>query len=203
VAKARVSFLKQVTDQMAAGGSIRCLFLASHQPKAALRLRTLARLSAVPVLDLEKGRLKKDSAEWQRVEGAGRSAAEWLKRVFVFEFQGELEVAVVRELTKKLSESDEKSSCMVVVDSLERVESKDGSLQSAAAELKSLADALDVLIFAATTDPALLASKDADYASVFRASSSGQVELEVLRAGRESSTMARFRYEPEYCRFTE
>ena len=31
-----VSFLKQVTDQMAASGSIRCLFLASEQPKAAL-----------------------------------------------------------------------------------------------------------------------------------------------------------------------
>ena len=111
-------------------------------------------------------------------------------------------MAVVRELTKKLSESDEKSSCLVVVDSLEKVERKDGSIQSAAAQLKSLADTLDVLILAATTNPALLASKDADYASVFRAASSGQVELEVLRAGRESSTMARFRYEPEYCRFT-
>jgi hypothetical protein len=198
-----VSFLKQVTDQMAASGAVRCLFLASEQPKAALRLRTLARLAAVPVLDLEKGRLKKESAEWQRVEGAGRGAAEWLKRVFVYEFQDELEVAVLRELTKKLSESQENSSCLVVVDSLERVERKDGSIQSAAGELKSVADALDVLILAATTDPALLASKDADYASVFRPASAGQVELEVLRAGRETSTMARFRYEPEYCRFSE
>jgi hypothetical protein len=137
------------------------------------------------------------------VEGAGRGAAEWLKRVFVYEFQDELEIAVLRELTRKLSESQENSSCLVVVDSLERVEKKDGSLQSAAAELKKVANALDVLILAATRDPALLATKDADYASVFRPASSGQVELEVLRAGRESSTMARFRYEPEYCRFTE
>ena len=198
-----VSFLKQLTDQMAASGSIRCLFLASQQPKAALRLRTLARLAAVPVLDLEKGRLKKDSPEWQRVEGAGRIAAEWLKRVFVYEFQGELEVAVLRELTKKLAESEEKSSCLVIVDSLEKVERKDGTIQTAAAELKGLADALDVLILAATSDPTLLASKDADYASVFRQSPSGQVELEVLRARGERSTMTRFRYEPEYCRFSE
>jgi hypothetical protein len=198
-----VSFLKQVTDQMAASGSTRCLFLASQQPKAALRLRTLARLAAVPVVDLEKGRLRKDSPEWQRVEGAGRSAAEWLKRVYVYEFQGELEVAVLRELTKKLAESDEKASCLVIVDSLEKVERHDGSIQTAAAELKGLADALNVLILAATSDPTLLASKDADYASVFRQSSSGQVELEVLRARGERSTMTRFRYEPEYCRFSE
>jgi replicative DNA helicase len=198
-----VNFLKQVTDQMASSGSVRCLFLASEQPKATLRLRTLARLAAVPVVDIEKGRLKKDSPEWQRVDRAGRAAAEWLRRVFVYEFQDELEVAVVRELTKKLQESPDKASCLVVVDSLEKVERKGGTIQSVAAQLKGLADSLDVLILAATTDPTLLASKDADYASVFRLASPGQVELEVLRAGRESSTVARFRYEPEFCRFTE
>jgi hypothetical protein len=198
-----VNFLKQVTDQMAASGSVRCLFLASEQPKATLRLRTLARLAAVPVADIEKGRLKKDSPEWQRVDRAGRAAAEWLRRVFVYEFQDELEIAVVRELTKKLLESPEKESCLVVVDALERVERKGDTIQSAAAELKGLSDSLNVLILAGTTDPTLLASKDADYASVFRLASPGQVELEVLRAGRESSTVARFRYEADLCRFSE
>jgi len=198
-----VSFLKQVTDQMAASGLVRCLFLASEQPKSTLRLRTLARLAAVPVADIEKGRLKKDSPEWQRVDRAGRSAAEWQQRVFVYEVQDQLEVGVVRELTKKLQESPEKGSCLVVVDSLERVERKGGTIQSAALELKGIADSLDVLILAATTDPTLLASKDADYAAVFRQASPGLVELEVLRAGRESSTVARFRYEAEYGRFTE
>jgi hypothetical protein len=198
-----VSFLKQVTDQMAESGSARCLFLASQHPKTTLRLRTLGRLAAVAILDIEKGRLRKDSPEWQRVDRAGRSAAEWLRRVFVCEFQDELELAVARDLTKKLQESSEKGSCLVVIDSLERVERKGGGIQSAASQLKALADSLDVLILAATTDPTLLASKDADYASVFRQTSAGQVELEVLRAGRESSTVARFRYEPEFCRFTE
>jgi hypothetical protein len=198
-----VNFLKQVTDQMAASGSVRCLFLASEQPKSTLRLRTLARLAAVPVVDIEKGRLKKDSPEWQRVDRAGRGAAQWLRRVFVYEFQDELEVALVRELTMKLQESPEKASCLVVLDSLERVERKGGTIQIAASQLKGLSDSLDVLILAATTDPTLLASKDADYAAVFRVASPGQVEIEVLRAGRESSTVARFRYEAEYCRFTE
>ncbi len=198
-----VSFLKQVTDQMAASGAVRCLYLASEQPKAALRLRTLARLAAVPVTDIEKGRLKKDSPEWLRVDRAGRGAAEWLRRVFVYEFQEGLELPVIRELTKKLSESPEKTSSVVVLDSLEKVERKGGTLQSVASQLKGVADSLEILILAGTTDPTLLASKDADYASVFRVASTGQVELEVLRAGRESSTVARFRYEPEYCRFSE
>jgi replicative DNA helicase len=198
-----VNFLKQVTDQMAASGRVRCLFLASEQPKAALRLRTLSRLAAVPVADIEKGRLKKDSPEWLRVEGAGRGASEWLKRVFVYEFQDELELAVIRELARKLGETPDKASTLVVLDSLEKLEKKGGGAGSAASELKALAESLDVLILAATTDPTLLASKDADYASVFRVASTGQVELEVLRAGRESSTITRFRYEPELCRFTE
>ncbi len=199
-----VSFLKQVTDQMAESGSVRCLFLASEHPKSTLRLRTLGRLASVPVVDIEKGRLRKDSPEWQRVDRAGRGAAEWLRRVFVYEFKDELEVAVVRELTKKLQESPEKkASSLIVIDALERIERKGAGIQSAASQLKGLADSLEVLILAATTDPTLLASKDADYASVFRQASAGQVELEVLRAGRESSTVARFLYEPEYCRFTE
>ena len=198
-----VNFLKQVTDQMAASGEVRCLFLASEQPKTALRLRTLARIAEVPVADLHKGRLKKDSPEWQRVDRAGRAAAQWLRRVFVYEFQNEIEVPLIRELTKKLQEAPESESAVVVLDSLERVERRGGTLHSVASELKEVAESLDVLILAATTDPTLLGSRDADYASVFRTSSSGQVELEVLRAGRESSTVARFRYEPELCRFSE
>jgi hypothetical protein len=198
-----VSFLKQVTDQMAESGSVRCLFLASEHPKATLRLRTLGRLAGVPVADIEKGRLRKDSPEWQRVDRAGRGAAEWLRRVFVYEFQDGLEVSVVRELAKKLEESPDKASTLIVIDSLERVERRGGGIQIAATLLKNLADSMEVLILAATTDPTLLASKDADYAAVFRQASPGQVELEVLRAGRENSTVARFRYEPEYCRFTE
>jgi replicative DNA helicase len=197
-------FLKQVTDQMAASGQVRSLFVASELSKSALRIRTLARLASVPAADIEKGRLRKDSPEWQRVDRAGRGAAEWLRRVFVYESDHDLDAAVVRELTAKLQESANKESCVVVVDSLEKFERKGGNVASGGlARLKALADSLGVLVFAASTDPTLLASRDADYASVFRTLPSGEVELELLRAGRESSTIARFRYEPDYCRFSE
>jgi hypothetical protein len=199
-----LDFLKQVTDQMAASGQVRSLFVASELSKSALRLRTLARLASVPAPDIERGRLRKDSAEWQRVDRAGRAAAEWLRRVFVYESDGDLDAAVVRDLTAKLQESADKESCVVVVDSLEKFERKSGNVASGGlARLKALADSLGVLVFAASTDPTLLASRDADYASVFRTLPSGEVELELLRAGRESSTIARFRYEPDYCRFIE
>ena len=55
------AFMKQITDQFASTSDLRCLYVASEQPKAALRVRTLARLAALPVSDIEKGRLKKDS----------------------------------------------------------------------------------------------------------------------------------------------
>jgi hypothetical protein len=197
------SFLKQVTDQVAAAGPVRCLFLACENPKSALRLRTLARLSGVSVEDLEKGRLKKDSPEWRRVDGAGRSAAGWLRRVFVYEVEGQMEIALARDLTRKLLESSEEGGCVVVLDALERVSNRGGATSSVVSQLKSLAESLDVLILAATTDPTLLASRDADYAAVFRQRPQGAVELEILRTGKDGSTLARFRYEPELCRFSE
>jgi hypothetical protein len=196
-----VSFLKQLADQVASAGAIRCLFVAAEIPKSALRLRTISRLAAVKVADLEKGRLKKDSPEWSRVDAAGRSASEWLRRVFVYEVEGELEISLVQDLARKLQEASEEP-VLVVVDALERV-ARAGSPQSVVSQLKSLADSLDVLILAAATDPTLLASRDADYAAVFRTTPHGLVELEVLRSGKESSTLVRFRYEPEVCRFKE
>jgi DnaB-like helicase C terminal domain len=197
------SFLKQVTDQVAAATSMRCLFLACDSAKAELRLRTIARLAEVSVEDLEKGRLKKDSAEWGRVDGAGRGAADWLRRVFVYEVEDLIELPLMRELTKKLLEASADGGCLVVLDALEKVSNRGETTSSLVSQLKALAESLDVLIVAASTDPTLLASKDADYAAVFRQSPQGAVELEILRSGRESSTLARFKYEPELCRFSE
>jgi replicative DNA helicase len=196
------NFMKQITDQFASGGELRCLYIASELPKSALRLRTLSRLAGVSLQELEKGRVKKDSSDWKRIETEGRQASSWLKRVFVFEIQGELELALVQELVKKLLAAAADSSCLVVIDSLEKV-ARDGGVGKVVSQLKNLADQLDVLILAATTDPTLLASRDADLAAVFRESSSGGVELEVLQAGNESSTVVTFRYEPDFCRFTE
>jgi hypothetical protein len=162
----------------------------------------LARLAGVSIHELEKGRVKKDSPEWQRIDSEGRKASTWLKRVFVFEVEAELELAVARELIKKLIEADGETSVLVVIDSLEKV-AREGGAGKVVSQLKSLADMLDVLILAATTDPTLLASRDADLAAVFRESSGGGVELEVLQAGNESSTIVTFDYQPDLCRFTE
>ncbi len=91
----------------------------------------------------------------------------------------------------------------MVVDALERITKRGGTASVVASQLKSVADSMDVLILAATTDPTLLSSRDADYAAVFRESKDGSVELEVLQSGRENSTIVSFRYESDVCRFTE
>ena len=122
--------------------------------------------------------------------------------MFVFEAEDELELALVRELVKKLLDADADSSCLVVIDSIEKV-ARDGGAGKVVSQLKNLADQLDILILAATTDPTLLASRDADLAAVFRESTAGGVELEVLQAGNESSTVVTFSYEPDFCRFVE
>ena len=196
------NFMKQITDQFARGGELRCLYIASELPKTALRLRTLSRLAGVSLQELEKGRVKKDSSDWKRIDAEGRKASSWLKRVFVFEAEDELELALVRELVKKLLDADADSSCLVVIDSIEKV-ARDGGAGKVVSQLKNLADQLDILILAATTDPTLLASRDADLAAVFRESTAGGVELEVLQAGNESSTVVTFSYEPDFCRFVE
>ena len=196
------NFMKQITDQFASGGELRCLYIASELPKSALRLRTLSRLAGVSLQELEKGRVKKDSSDWKRIDAEGRKASSWLKRVFVFEVEDELELVLVRELVKKLLDAGAESSCLVVIDSLEKV-ARDGGAGKVISQLKSLADQLDVLILAATPDPTLLASRDADLAAVFRESTTGGVELEVLQAGNESSTVVTFSYEPDFCRFVE
>jgi hypothetical protein len=194
------SFLKQLTDQIASKGEMRCLYLASRLTKAELRVRTLARLAAVSVADLEKGRLKKDSEDWRRVEQVGRSSGGWLRRVFVYEVQDELELGLARELVKKLLEAGDETSCFVVIDALECVARRGGSAAVVLSQLKALAESLDVLIVAGTGDPTVLSSRDADYAGVFR-ESQGRVELEVLQAGKESSALVAFDYDSAICRF--
>ena len=98
----RASFLKQMADQAAALGEVRCLYFASELPKGALRLRTLARLSGVPATDIEQGWLKKDSEEWARVDREGRAALGWLERVFVYEVHAPLRVVAAAELIHRL-----------------------------------------------------------------------------------------------------
>ena len=198
----RVNFMKQVTDQFASGSTFRCLYFANELPKAVLRLRTLARLAAVPISDLERGRLKKDSPEWQRLDAEGRRAADWLKRVFVYEVDGELDLVFAGELVDKLLTDSGDESCIVVIDSLDKIMRGGRSSQDVMSQLKTLADSRDSLILAATTDPTLLAFRDVDLAAIFRGSE-GAVELEVLKAENDDSTSVTFDYEPDYCRFTE
>ena len=49
--------------------------LSFRLSKDTLRVRTLARLSGVSARDIEKGRLKRDSSEWKKIEQSGKQAS--------------------------------------------------------------------------------------------------------------------------------
>ena len=105
-------------------------------------------------------------------------------------------------MEKLLADSGDES-CIVVIDSLDKVARGGRSSQAVVSQLKTLADSLDVLILAATTDSTLLSSRDVDLAAIFRGSAAGAVELEVLKAESDDATSVTFDYEPDCCRFTE
>ncbi len=195
------SFLKQVLDQVASGNDKPGLYFASELEKSELRLKTLARLGGVSASAIAKGQLKKESAEWARVEKQGRLAASWLSRVYVQEAPNGFELERAKKLVRDILARGD-ATCMVIVDSIEKAASDRGTAR-VVSELKALASELQILVLGATTDTKLLASREADLAAVFRDGADGEVEIEVLQVGREDSTTVAFVYDADTCRFSE
>jgi hypothetical protein len=196
-------FLKQLADQVVEHSRLPCLYLSFERPKAALRIRTLARLAGVSSQDIEKGRLKRDSRDWQRVEDAGRQAAEWMKRLYVVEADPGTGAGLVRDMCQRLLTTSGEPTCLVVIDSLERLGMGSESLRSAIAELKKLSESLDVLVVAATASSALAADRSIDLTAALREANGSVVDLEVLRSGDTQSVTLRFDYARPQHRFSE
>ncbi len=196
-------FLKQLTDQIAARSKVPCLYLSFEVPKATLRVRTLARLSGVPARDIEKGRIKKGSPEWESVERHGREAAEWLKWVFVVEADRGVELSQIQDTARRLLESTGASTCLVVVDNLAGLVPRGDPLEAVVADLKEVSESLDALVVAGTAGKGLSADSGADYVAGLHQGHGALVELELLRAEDTRSTTVAFEYQPDICRFRE
>ena len=196
-------FLKQLTDQIAARSKVPCLYLSFEVPKAALRVRTLARLSGVPARDIEKGRIKKGSPEWESVERQGKEAAEWLKWVFIVEADRGMELPQVQDAGRRLLESTGASTCLVVVDNLAGLVARGDPLEAVVADLKEVSEALDALVIAGTADKGLSSDSGVDYLAGLHQGQAASVELELLRAEDARSTTVAFEYQPDICRFRE
>jgi replicative DNA helicase len=197
----RSGFLKQLTDQIAAKTKVPCLFVSFDATKAALRVRTLSRLSGVPAKDIEKGRLKKDSTEWESVERNGRKAAAWLKRVFVVEAGDAIGLDSIRDMCRQLTNGSEDANGLIVIDNLDKL-NQGNTGRSLIPDLKALSDSQDVLVVAATMNRKLLADDDADYAAQMAGGDTG-VRLEITPAGESETTTVRFKYQSTIHRFTE
>jgi hypothetical protein len=195
-------FLKQLTDQIAIRSKLPCLYLSFGLTKAALRVWTLARLSGVSARDIEKGRIRKGSPEWERVERNGRDAAEWLKRVFVVEGDAETDLELAKDMGRKLLDSGGASTCLVVVDGLEKMARDRKSLQAVVTGLKELSDTLDALVIAGTTNRALSSEPPADYFATF-GETQGSLQLDVRRVEDSRLATLRFDYQSDIHRFIE
>jgi replicative DNA helicase len=195
-------FLKQLTDQIAARCKVPCLFVSRVLSKAALRIRTLSRLSGVPAKDIGKGRIKKGSAEWESVERHGRAAAEWLKWIFIADAESEMDVGLVRDTGRQLLESKNATTCLVIVDALDKIAKPGEPLQSVVAGLKEVSKALDILVIAATANKALLSEPGVDFLATL-GESRGGVQLEVIRAEDSHVILVRFEYRPDIHRLSE
>lgn len=195
-------FLKQLTDQVAARSKSPCLYLSFNLSKMALRIRTLSRLSGVPSKDIEKGRIKKGSPEWESVEQNGRAAAEWLKWVFVVHGDPEMDFGQVGDMGRQLLESKAATTCLVVVDSFEKMGKRGESPHALVAGLKEVSESLDVLVIASTANKALLSEPGVDFLATL-GEARGAVQFEVIRAEDSRPAIVRFEYRPDIHRFTE
>jgi replicative DNA helicase len=196
----RSAFLKQLTDQIAARASVPCLFLSFCTQKSTLRIRTLSRLSGVPSIDIEKGRLKKDSREWESVQNNGRKAAAWLKRVFVVEGKKDTALSTVRDLSRQLAQSSKEDGAAVVIDDVEKLGSHDAA--SIFEELRKLSDSLELLVIAATSNTSFASGSDVDVTGELRGDGGG-LTLKMQRSGDVASTSIQFKYLPGVHKFTE
>lgn len=195
-------FLKQLTDQIASRSKVPCLYLSFSLPKAALRVRTLARLSGVPARDIERGRIRKGSPEWESVERNGRAAADWLKWIFVVDADPEMEVSQVRDMGQKLLASNGASTCVIVLDSLEQMRMCERSPQSVVGSLKQISESLDALVIAGSANKTLSSESGVDLFAAL-GDESGAVQLEVIRAEDPRLNTIRFEYRPDIHRFVE
>ncbi len=196
----RSAFLKQLTDQIAARSNVPCLFLSFSTPKSTLRIRTLSRLSGVPSIDIEKGRLKKDSREWESVQKNGQKAAAWLKRVFVVEGGKDTALSVVGALSRQLAQSSKEGGAVVVIDDVERLGPNDSA--SVFGKLRELSDSLELLVVAATSKTSFASGSDVDVTGEVRGDRTG-LTLTLQRSGNVAPTSFQLKHLPSVHKFTE
>jgi replicative DNA helicase len=196
-------FLKQLTDQIAEGARVPCLFVSFRLSKDVLRVRTLARLSGVSARDIEKGRLKKNSPEWKKVEQSGKQAAAWMKRVFVVEAGSETNITLIRKMCRQLLDSSGGATCALLVDGLENLGKNGQTVASCAAGLKELCESMDVVVIAATDGSKPLAEPSVDFTGVLRDDKNGMVALELLAVGETRPRRLIFEYLPSIHRFID
>ena len=172
--------LKQLTDQVAQGTEIPCLYISFRTPKATLRLRTLSRLAGLPARDIEGGSFEKTAPEWKKVEEIGRKAAVWLNRVFIVEAGADVDVHLLKEMAKRLLCSSAKRTGLIVIDDLGGLGKVNTSLLSG---LRNVSESLALPLVVATAQAALVNEDAVEGGASFRKGEGTEMKLEIQRSG--------------------
>ncbi|MGH9335350.1 MAG: DnaB-like helicase C-terminal domain-containing protein, partial [Vicinamibacteria bacterium] len=199
-----VDFLKQLVDQIgqiAADSKGPCLYLSFERTKATLRLQTLSRLCGVSTADIEKGRFAKDSAKWREIVRAGEHAVEWLQRIYVVETRPGLSVTRIRELRQSLLDSGAGAPRVIAIDNLDKLANESDLLHSVA-ELKELAEALEVVVVGVVKAMELVHERSADMAATFQGKDDATV-INLTTTGSTAPNLLRFEHRRATHRFEE
>jgi hypothetical protein len=118
------------------------------------------------------------------------------------EGDAETDLELAKDMGRKLLDSGGASTCLVVVDGLDKMARDRKSLQAVVTGLKELSDTLDALVIAGTTNRALLSEPPADYFATF-GETQGALQLDLRRVEDSRLATLRFDHQSDIHRFIE
>jgi len=132
----KTSFAKQLFDQVVMQNSVPGIFFSFAERKKELRIKTLARLSAVENRDIRRGSayllhwygVPKRSADtmelppsWEKIKTVAEAARRWLDLTYLIECGREMNIQQVAEQIQQVSTIKSSDRLMVVIDDSQRL----------------------------------------------------------------------------------
>src|SRR4029077_3899448 len=136
----KTSFAKQLFDQVVMQNSMPGIFFSFAERKKELRIKTLARLSAVENRDIRRGSayllhwygMPKRTADtavlplgWEKIKRVAEEARRWLDLTYLIECGREMNIQQLEQEIQEVSRIKSSDHMMVVIDDSQRLEPGD------------------------------------------------------------------------------
>jgi replicative DNA helicase len=168
----KTSLAKQLLDQVVMRNDVVGVFISFAESKKELRIKTLARLSAIENKEIRRGsayllhwygvpRLAGNETEqlspsWERVRLAAENARSWLDAEFLLECAGHVTAEMLAAQLREILASTNKRKTLVVIDDSQRLGAADQPLEArlplVTEQLQSLVLDMDTALFAVWPD---------------------------------------------------